>query len=207
MPLDLLPLPIYLLAGGQSSRFGADKTRALLHGRPLIALLAEQLAPLASQITVVAGAPDLYLDLGLRTIADRSPGRGPLAGLQAALEDCPHEGWLALVAGDWVGIDVAWLQALADAATPDAHCVIYQDGPYPEPLLGLYHTSIRPLVEQHLASDRRAMRALIAEAPCVRLQPPPDWPRAANINRPEDLQRFMQSSTSIHPASPRYKNR
>jgi molybdopterin-guanine dinucleotide biosynthesis protein A len=84
------PIPVYLLAGGRSSRFGSDKARAELAGVPLILRLAHQVEPVASPLVVVADRRDKYLDLGLTTIADALPGLGPLGGLLTA---CGRSGW------------------------------------------------------------------------------------------------------------------
>lgn len=72
-------VPVYILAGGRSSRFGSDKARAALHGRPMIVRIAELLRPVAESMIVVAEQSDKYADLGLLTIADAIPGQGPLA--------------------------------------------------------------------------------------------------------------------------------
>ena len=74
-----------VLAGGQATRFGSDKARAMLDGEPLIARLVKRVQPHASRITVVADVAGKYDDLGLTTIADDVPGRGPVGGLLAAL--------------------------------------------------------------------------------------------------------------------------
>ena len=63
-------VPVYILAGGKSSRFGQDKARVQLHGQPLLLHTARMVQAFASSITVVANAVDKYADLGLRTIAD-----------------------------------------------------------------------------------------------------------------------------------------
>ena len=82
-----LNIPIYILAGGKSSRFGNphdDKALAEINNTPLILRLAEQLQPIANPLTIVADRADKYQHLGLNTIADHQPGLGPLAGLHRA---------------------------------------------------------------------------------------------------------------------------
>ncbi|MEZ6193187.1 MAG: NTP transferase domain-containing protein [Phycisphaerales bacterium] len=65
---------------------------------------------------MVADKEDKYADLGLRTIADHNPGLGPLAGLQAALNDL-REGqrWLLLCPCDAIVIKPDWVRQLIDA--------------------------------------------------------------------------------------------
>ena len=58
-------VPVYILAGGRSRRFGRDKARATTGGAALVVRLAELLTPVAQSITVIAGRPGAYDDLGL----------------------------------------------------------------------------------------------------------------------------------------------
>ena len=85
-------LPIYILAGGRSSRFGSDKARAVLDGEPLIKRVARMAMPIAESTTIVADRTGKYDDLGLRSIADDPPHLGPLGGLAAALGIAEKDG-------------------------------------------------------------------------------------------------------------------
>lgn len=93
MPADLRP-NLDILPGGKSSRFGSDEAWALMDGLPLIVRGAQRLQPGVAQTSVVAAAAGHYADWGLRTIADLSPGSGPLAGLQAALHGSTADQWV-----------------------------------------------------------------------------------------------------------------
>src|SRR5436190_19307235 len=105
-------LPIYILAGGKSSRFGSDKARAEIDGEPLLARIVRVLKPAAKNFTIVADAENKYGDLGLRTIADVQPGLGPMGGLLTALNDLREPGYLLLCSCDMVALDCAWVEAL-----------------------------------------------------------------------------------------------
>src|SRR5437867_170131 len=98
----MMHLPLYIAAGGRSSRFGSDKARADVNGIPLILHVARRLEEAVSSLTVVADVEHKFEDLQLRTIADQHPGFGPMAALHAALDDQKHEGWLLLVSCDFV---------------------------------------------------------------------------------------------------------
>lgn len=121
-------LPAYILAGGRSTRFGSDKARAPLDGVPLLARVADTLRTVTAEPIVVADAPDKYADMGLPTIADCYPARGPLGGLHAALADLVARSGaglsetardaaaaLVLVSCDFVVLRAAWLEALGAA--------------------------------------------------------------------------------------------
>lgn len=184
-------IPLYILAGGQSRRFGSDKARATIGGVPLIVRVAEALRPKAASVTVVAAEAGAYEDLGLTTIADRVGGLGPMGGLAAALGDRERTagaGWIALVSCDWLNADAAWLRPLLGRACRDrleAGCLAYRSERW-EPMPGLYHTSIRPAVEERLATRDRAMWRLLESV------------RARAVDRPAGLEQLRQANT---PAS------
>lgn len=181
-------LPVYILAGGRSSRFGHDKARALWRGRPLLAHVAAQAESVASRITVVAQSADAYVDLGLRGIADVHPGCGPLGGLQAALRDCAPEPWLLLLSCDMVPLRRDWLQCLL-AERRDGDETVHFQGQRPEPFPALFHYSVAPVVDALIEAGRLAMVALFfSDRVCGRALPlPEDWRTCRNINRPADL--------------------
>ena len=212
-------LPVYILAGGRSSRFGADKARAILHGRPLIVRVAEALSPCAARLAVVADRPGKYDDLGLATLVDDHPGLGPLAGLQRSLRDLDetHDGgrgvadsaeWLLLCSCDLSRARASWVERLGAARSNDAQAVVFEGGPKGrEPLFALYRLSIRPVVDARLAVGDRSMRGLLDAVRSMLVPLPADWPRAAQINTPDDLRRATAElghpSTAQHaPARP-----
>ncbi len=76
-----------LLAGGQGRRMGGlDKGLVDLHGRPLVAHVAERLSAQVDEIVISANRNlDRYATLGWPVVTDTLPGqRGPLAGVLAA---------------------------------------------------------------------------------------------------------------------------
>lgn len=181
-------LPAYILAGGESRRFGSDKARALLNGTPLIVHAARQLRP-AAAITAVARRPGQYADLGVETIADIRPGLGPLGGLEAALEHCGRDS-LLLVACDWARPSWMWAEDLA-AARGDAAAAAYRSPKGWEPLFAVYHQQIRPAVADSLDRGRLSMQALLDAGEAVAVPLPPDW--TPQINTRRDLERAAEA--------------
>lgn len=73
-----------ILAGGASRRFGADKAATLIDGRPMIAHVADRLAPQVATLAI-AGADQTYA-LAFPLLEDGAHAtKGPLAGLAAGL--------------------------------------------------------------------------------------------------------------------------
>lgn len=209
------PLPLYILSGGHSSRFGADKARADVLGRPLIVHLADALKPIARSITVVADSAGKYADLGLRTIADATPDQGPLGGLQSALADCCETSaaladcvatsaahpWLLAVSCDWVGVKPAWVEQLWQAVQEKGavRAAAFKAGRW-EPLFALYHTSLCEDVDRALAPvspgataapGQRSLWRILEAAQAAAVPLPPDWQDMAQINTPEALAAWL----------------
>lgn len=186
-----MSVPLYIIAGGRSSRFGSDKARAEIDGQPLIVRTAAALGAMVSSITVVADAADKYADIGLRTIADDEPGLGPLGGLATALRHCGQP-WLLLAACDMAVVKPAWVRCLlaAGEAATDAEAVAFR-GEQWQPMPGLYGQAILPRVIRRLEAEQRAMQGLLDEAKSVALPLPDDWPAIAQINTPADLKSWQ----------------
>ncbi len=74
-----------ILAGGKSSRMGRDKALLPFNGAPLIAHIAQVLAPIFPEIIVVTANPAIAAAAKLPAVSDAFAGRGPLGGIHAAL--------------------------------------------------------------------------------------------------------------------------
>lgn len=76
----------FVLAGGRSSRMGADKALVELAGRPLIAYALDALrgAGLAPSIAGARSSLGRFAPVAM----DAEPDRGPLGGICAALDGC-----------------------------------------------------------------------------------------------------------------------
>ncbi len=180
-----------MLAGGGSRRFGRDKAREVVRGRPLILHAAELVREVTGSVTVVAAADGAYADLTLPTIGDDAPGRGPLAGLARALrhareERRPPPEWVLVVPCDWLGARARWLSALLDARRPGDRAAAFR-GEHWEPLPGLYHAALEDAARAALETDDRSLRTLLERHAARPVPLPPGWSAALRIDRPGDL--------------------
>jgi len=180
-------IPLYILAGGKSRRFGSDKARALIDGVPLVSRLATTLSPVVSSTTVVAASAGAYDDLGLRTIGDDVPGLGPAGGIVTALRHCLRErgsGWVIVSACDWSGVETGWVERLRDGAPGGARAVLFDPG---QPLFGLYHTDAVPALAAAVETGSLRMQDLASELSPAIVPAPAGFVGAVNVNRPGDL--------------------
>jgi molybdopterin-guanine dinucleotide biosynthesis protein A len=174
-------LPVYLLAGGRSSRFGSDKARAEIAGVPLITRLARWLEPLAAPLVVVADGRDKYQDLGLSTIADLLPGMGPLGGLHAALSHAQGLDWTLVVSCDLLELRMEWLEELGRHATGQTRAVVFRDR-FWQPFPGLYHPRLLSEIERNIQAGDWAVNRLLERTRALGLALPPDWPPLIQAN-------------------------
>ena len=155
-----------ILAGGQSSRMGAEKALLSLSGKPLIAHVAARLAPQVALLAINAnGNHARFAALDLPVIADRPPAvasAGPLAGIVAGLAFARDAGmgWLATAAADMPFLPrdlVSRLVAVADAET----LVCLAEGKRGlEPLCALWRVAALPLLEAAEASGERSVHRI-----------------------------------------------
>ena len=91
-----------ILAGGLGRRMGGvDKGLQTYRGRPLVAQIAERLAPQVGHLMISANrSRESYALLGYPVVSDQFPGfAGPLAGLHTALS-CAGTPWVLTVPCD-----------------------------------------------------------------------------------------------------------
>lgn len=186
-------VPVYIMAGGKSSRFGSNKARAIFHDQTLIEHVGQLVQNHASRVTAVADVPDKYADLGMRTISDLTPGLGPLGGLMSALDDLgPGEHWLLLCSCDAVVIEPAWLDTLlaqTHAQGQDYQAIAFQ-GEYWQPMPAIYAASGGKIVKEQAGGQRLSMQKLLDDLHTRALPLPTDWPERWQVNAPEDLDHF-----------------
>ncbi|MEM9913525.1 MAG: molybdenum cofactor guanylyltransferase [Planctomycetota bacterium] len=166
-------LPHYILAGGRSRRFGQDKARFEIEGKPMLLRVAEAFSPWSRSTTVVAQTAGVYDDLGFPTIADIGADLGPLAGLQAALQhaakdmgtETPASGptWILLSSCDLVQPAAAMINPLIDDIAPRHVASVYRRADLFEPFPGLYSTAALGAVDRILHSPKRSFQSLFRE--------------------------------------------
>jgi len=204
-PVSTRP-PGLILAGGRSSRMGADKAFLDIGGETILAHVVRRLAPQVSEITLNAPA-EFPNPLGLRLLPDRIGGQiGPLAGVFSGLRDMRARGpgatHLLTVPSDSPFVPLDLVRRLeAGAYDPNAIVIAVSDG-RDHPVFGLWPVSIADDLGRWLAGpDNRRIRDFLQRHPLVTVEfamigtPHGLLDPFFNINTPEDLQearRFAQ---------------
>lgn len=200
-------LAVFVLAGGKSSRMGADKAFLSLGGRTMLERALELAGKVAgvgtaahryaveqssrkSHIAIV-GDPEKFAAFGA-VIADVYPGQGPLAGIHAALLSSQAE--LNLIfAVDLPFLDARFLEYLIRRAGQSGAAVTVPviEGRY-QPLCAVYRKEFAAVAEKALSLHQNKIDALFSDVPiCTVVEG--ELTRAGfnprffrNINAPED---------------------
>ena len=180
----------YVLAGGRSRRFGSDKALAEIGGEPLLLRVARLAAPLAAEVTVVADRTDRYPTLGLPTIADEVPERGPLGGLLTALGALGARDWALVLTCDLLVLKPAWVDTLATAARGH-HAAAFRGDRW-QPFPGLYHRSLLGAARGAVERDELAVSHWLEAVGAVGVPIPADWPELVQANTRQQLEQYRR---------------
>ncbi len=157
-----------VLAGGASRRMGADKARLELAGSSLGERAVETLRTQMEEVVVVSRELGDHADLGAPEIADLVPGKGPLGGLNAALDHARGRP-VFLLACDLPVVGPELVAYLLESALPvlgDVGAVVPTLGGRTQPLCGVYAAVCQPELEQRLtAGELRVLELVEAVGP------------------------------------------
>ncbi|MFB0536626.1 MAG: molybdenum cofactor guanylyltransferase [Anaerolineae bacterium] len=138
-----------VLAGGQSSRLGMDKSFVNVNGQSLIKQIVAKLARLSDDVIIVANSPEKYHHLEARLVGDIYPGKGALGGIYSGLKSAANTHSL-VVACDMPFLDLNLLRYMILLARGH-DVVIPRVGGFPEPLHAIYSKSCLEPIDRLLA--------------------------------------------------------
>jgi molybdopterin-guanine dinucleotide biosynthesis protein MobB/molybdenum cofactor guanylyltransferase len=195
MPHATTRIPGMVLAGGQSTRMGEDKTLKRLGGKPLALLTAQKLSRQTSAV-FINSRNAAFDGCGYDRIPDALDGlHGPLSGILAGLRHVaatlPDVTHLAVLPADSPFFPADLVARLAAAVTSPREIAMAAYAGDPEPAFALWPVAIAQTLETWLANTpRRAIRAF-AETQSVRLVDFVSEPSHSffNINTREDFER------------------
>ena len=167
-------LPVYVLVGGGSSRFGADKATHPVDGEPWAQHVAGRLA-YGGDATLVGTFKNCEPLAGFRMIPDATPGVGPLAGAAAALADRRErlgEGLLVLASCDLVRPEAAWLDSLVAAHEADPHldAAAYFTEERWQPFPSVLHTRWLPKIAAATRSEKASFQRVFEASRCCAVE-------------------------------------
>jgi len=152
----------FVLAGGQSTRMGADKAFVQLEGCTLLARALALAKSVTSDVRIV-GSPEKFAAFG-EVVEDEFPQHGPLAGIHAALRESSSELNLML-AVDMPFVEVPFLDYLFQEAARHEGAVVTiprAAGAW-QTLCAVYRKPFADLAEQALRQGKNKIDPLFRD--------------------------------------------
>jgi molybdenum cofactor guanylyltransferase len=192
----------YILAGGRSSRFGSDKALAEVGSLSSIEVLTRFLRSCDLEVIAVAQRDQKYDQLGIATIGDLIPDRGPLGGILTAVNHSrnrtdQYEGWILVTTCDAIVFHPQWLEQLKSRVAPMVRAIHFDDG-QSQPFPGLYHTSLLDQLMTAVESNQRSMLAFLDSLQDRRCALPNNSPqKPMQFNTREQLDACLRACTDL----------
>lgn len=187
-----------VMAGGRSTRMGADKAAVVVRGASMLARLSVMLADWLGRAWVIGrriDVPDVPACIPWHL--DVLPGVGPMGGIATTLRlaSIMNEGCgVCVLACDMPAFNGDLLEYLLMGRKPSSPATVMVNpaGGHIEPLAGIYETSaFAPLVRAVQARQLSPSRWL-EDVGAYKLDVPPDLAdRLANFNTPQDLESLI----------------
>lgn len=184
-------LSAFVLAGGQSTRMGADKAFVELDGVTLLARALELVAGVATDVRILG--PREKLSKYGEVVEDEFANHGPLAGIHAALRSSTTDLSLML-AVDMPFVEARFLEYLANEGRKcSAVVTVPRAGGGWQPLCAVYRKPFADLAERALRQGKNKIDPLFAQVE-VRIVEDAELKRQGfsvemfrNLNTPEEL--------------------
>jgi molybdopterin-guanine dinucleotide biosynthesis protein A len=192
-PMDASPADVaaFVLAGGKSTRMGADKAFVILDGRTLLARALELARTVSCDVRIVGGAEKFA---GFAPVVeDVFRGCGPLGGIHAALRASRAELNLMLAVDVPLVPPALLWYLLAQARGSDAIATVPRAGGGWQPLCAVYRPEFGDVAERALRDGHYRINVLF-EGVEVQAIEEEELARAGfaassfrNLNTPEEL--------------------
>ena len=163
-----------LLVGGASTRFGSNKSLAVVDGETLAARAWRLLGEVCDECIAVGKHE---YELPFPVLADESDVRAPIVGIVTGLRAARHD-VAVVIPVDMPRLTASALHDLADACREAA---VPPTGPLP----GAFSKRALPALERALADRRLRLRDVVAELDTAVVELDPRV--LANVNTPADV--------------------
>lgn len=180
-----------VLAGGNSSRMGEDKSLLVADNLPLIKKIVQQLTGHFQEIVIGANDLEKYRFLNLPVVPDLEKGKGPLMGIYSTLLQSKHE-INFVVACDIPDLNMDYVkQLMRQARCHEIVVPIWSDGKF-EPLFAVYNKSILEKAKKLLDNGRLKINLLFESADVKYLPMPDEIKWFKNLNTKEDYINYIR---------------
>jgi len=184
-----------ILAGGESSRMGSDKSLLNFHGKPQREFLFELLKGYCDEVHTSCNAQQ-QIPVSFNPLPDAFKLKSPLNGILTAFHHDHSCAWLS-VPVDMPFIDDRIIDHLMKHRQPSkiATCFFDSEGKFPEPLFAIWEKASHPLLIDYYNSGKYTPRGFLMTHE-VAVLPSPSTKMHTNINSPEEYNNFRKDHSS-----------
>lgn len=179
-----------VLAGGESSRMGQDKSLMVFGDKPLVSYAIDALTPVCSSV-VISSNKAIYDFTQCAVWPDELPVNAPMIGIFTCLKRSASE-WNLVLSCDMPLVDYRLFELLLTCSNDTDLVIPVHDDNSIEPLCGVYHKRVVPLLERLIHDQDYSLMHLIREArsQLVTIGPRHDFYKPnmfLNVNTSEDF--------------------
>jgi molybdenum cofactor guanylyltransferase len=157
-----------ILAGGKSSRMGAEKGLVLLDNLPLIHYAIELLKDICNEI-IISTNSDAYSGFGYRIVIDEINNIGPISGIYSSLKASSNEINFVLSC-DLPFVTTSLVKDLLNEADSYKVVVPWMGGNHYEPLCACYKKSVLPDLEVFISNGYSRLPDFFNQVSCNRFE-------------------------------------
>ncbi len=181
----------YILIGGQSQRFGSQKLKVQIDGKPVLDQLWEKCSDFGSRWVVGKNQP---IDLDKPFIVDKLILRAPFNGLYTALNHTQSE-WNLILSCDLPLMTKTVIEKLWRKKNKNSYGVIPKISKGLEPLAGFYNQRLMSLLHSKLDNEDFCLQSLIENENFTTINMGSDKDAFFNMNTPEDYETVVSLKT------------
>ena len=192
---DKMEATAIIMAGGDNSRMGRDKSMLPIKSKPVIEHIFEQLRPHFNQILISSNDTAKHAFLGIEVVPDGIVGKGPLMGIASTLKASANEVNF-VIACDIPEVDIALVRMMV-RAIDDFDVVMPRVGESKfEPLFSVYRKSILGLLENALSAGKTKIIDPLVDCKVKYIDFSESQIQAlANLNTMDDYHKFIGRKT------------
>ena len=181
----------FVLAGGESRRFGENKLLYRIKGRRVIEMVVDEALKVFDRVVVLTKKPQLYSFLGVPVEKDMLDLQTPAVGLLTAL-NLSEDSHAAILSGDIPLIRSEVLEMLVDAVY-DLPAVFEVDGRV-HPLVGTYPTYLKEDLRKNIEGGDLSLMGFLKRAGFIPIHIDDEHVTNyfLNLNTKEDLERVLE---------------
>ncbi len=177
-----------VLAGGESSRMGEEKSLMQFRKQQLINFSISALQPYCSEI-LISSSKDIHQKFSCRIIADEFQKIGPIAGIHSALKNSKTD-YIIILPCDSPMVKPQFVQYLISQIEENDKAIVPQYQENKEPLFSIYHKSILAVVESQISNRDYRLTHLLDQVKAKVIEVT-DRSCFVNINTPEDFSKYL----------------